>query len=82
MSTKEKKLILDRTQQRVYDFMKEHKGITTLQANKELGETRLSARIWELKHKGIQIDDEWLPVNNRFGERRRVKKYFICEGAK
>lgn len=77
MSTRTKKLILDRTQQRVFDFINEHGGITTYEANKELGETRLSARIFELKEKGVNIDCEWLPVKNRFGEPRRVKKYFI-----
>jgi hypothetical protein len=77
-----KKLILDRTQQRVYDFMQEHGSITTLQANKELGETRLSARIYELKEKGVKIEYEWLNVKNRFKEARRVKKYFIAGGAK
>ena len=77
MSTKEKKLILDTTQQRVYDYINQTGSITTLQANKELGETRLSARIFELKHKGVNIEHEWVHVKNRFGEARRVKKYFI-----
>ena len=82
MSTKTKKLILDTTQQRVYDFIKEHGSITTQQANKELGETRLSARIFELKEKGVNIQDEWLWVKNRYGEKRHVKKYFIGRGGK
>ena len=82
MSTKTKKLILDTTQQRVYDYMQTQGGITTLQANKELGETRLSARIFELKAKGVNVCDEWLNVKNRYGEKRRVKKYFIGRGAK
>lgn len=77
MSTRTKKLILDRTQQRVYDFIRENGGITTMQANKHLGETRLSARIFELKEKGVNIQDEWLKVKNRYGELRRVKNYFI-----
>lgn len=77
MSTKTKKLILDRTQQRVYDYMLMNGGITTLQANKELGETRLSARIFELKEKGVRIGSEWLRVKNRYGEPRRVKEYFV-----
>lgn len=77
MSTTTKKPILDRTQKRVYDFILENGGITTLQANKELGETRLSARIFELKEKGVNITSEWLKVTNRYGEPRRVKKYFI-----
>lgn len=82
MSTRTKKLVLDCTQQRVYDFIKEHGSITTQQANKELGETRLSARIFELKEKGVNIQDEWVRVKNRFKEPRRVKKYFIGRGAK
>ena len=82
MSTRTKKLILDTTQQRVYDFMREHGSITTQQANKELGETRLSARIFELKEKGVNIQDEWVQVKNRFKEPRRVKKYFIGRGRK
>jgi hypothetical protein len=82
MSTRTKKLVLDCTQQRVYDFIKKHGSITTQQANKELGETRLSARIFELKEKGVNIQDEWVRVTNRFKEPRRVKKYFIGRGAK
>ena len=82
MSTKTKKPIFDNTQQRVYDYMKEHKGITTKEAIEHLGETRLSARIFELKDKGVNIKDEWLWVSNRYGERRHVKKYFISRGRK
>lgn len=77
MSTQKRKLILDTTQQRVYDFIKKYGGITTMQANKELGETRLSARIFELKERGVNIQDEWKSVKNRFGESRRIKNYFI-----
>lgn len=82
MSTKTKKPIFDTTQQRVFDYMKEHKGITTKEAIDHLGETRLSARIFELKDKGVNIDHEWLWVQNRYGERRHVKKYFISRGGK
>lgn len=77
MSTTTKKQIFDRTQQRVFDYINEHGAITTLQANQELGETRLSARIFELKHKGVNIQSEWLRVKNRYGEGRRVKRYYI-----
>lgn len=82
MSTKTKKLNLSLSDQRVYDFMLEHNGITTYQANKELGETRLSARIFEIKAAGVKVGDEWLNVKNRYKEPRRVKKYFIQGGAK
>lgn len=69
---------LDKTQQRVFDFMTENKSITSIQACTELGETRLSARIFELKAKGINISYEWVDVTNRYNEKRRIKKYFIA----
>ena len=72
-----KKITFTASQQRTYDFMKKNHGITTLQANRELGETRLSARIYELKGKGVLILDEWVHVKNRYGEPSLVKRYFI-----
>ena len=62
---------------RVFDFMVEENGITSLDAFVELGETRLSARIFELKKKGVNISSETISVQNRYGEKRSVKKYFI-----
>jgi hypothetical protein len=62
---------------RVFDFMVEENGITSLDAFVELGETRLSARIFELKKKGVNISSETVSVQNRYGEKRSVKKYFI-----
>ena len=77
MSTKKQKIVLDTTQQRVFDYIMKNGSITTLQANKDLGETRLSARIFELKAKGINVCDEWIRVKNRYQEPRRVKSYYI-----
>ena len=76
-----KVLALNACQKRTYDFMKKNHGITTLQANKELEETRLSARIYELRSKGIVVFDEWLKVKNRYGDVCRVKKYFLSRMA-
>ena len=69
---------LTKTQQRVFDYLTEFGSITTLQAFVDLGESRLSARIWELRSKGIPITGEKIKVNNRFGESRCVKKYWIA----
>ena len=82
MSTKTKKPILSVGEQRVYDFMLEHKGITTYQANHELGETRLSARIFEIKAAGVKVEDVWIDVKNRYKEHRRVKKYYVAGSAR
>ena len=71
-------LKLNTTQQRVFDYMMDFGSITSLEACTDLGETRLSARIWELKSKGVLIGDEMIEVRNRYGEPRHVKKYFIA----
>lgn len=72
------KIELSVTQQRVFDYMIDFGSITTLQAITDLGETRLSARIFELQDKGVNISSSWEEVKNRYGEKRRVKRYFIA----
>lgn len=60
--------------------MKKLGGITTLQAIQELGNTRLSASIFNLKKiKGVKISAEWIKVVNRFGEETKVKRYFFAK---
>lgn len=68
---------LNTTQRRVFNYMMDFGSITTLEACNDLGETRLSARIFELKDKGIPISYEWIEVQNRYKEKRRVKRYYI-----
>lgn len=68
---------LSTAQQRIFSYMADFGSITTLQAYVDLGETRLSARIFELKDKGVHIDFEWIEVSNRYGEPRKVKRYFL-----
>lgn len=72
-----KEIILSKAQQRVFDFIMDFGSITTLEAYTELGETRLSARVFEMKEKGVPISFEWHTVQNRYGEKRKVKKYTI-----
>ncbi len=72
------KIGLSVTQQRVFDYMIDFGSISTLQAITDLGETRLSARIFELQEKGVNISSSWEDVKNRYGEKRRVKRYFIA----
>ena len=67
----------NKTQQRVFDYLTEFGSITTLQAFKDLGESRLSARIFELREKGVNISSERIVVKNRFKEKRYVNKYYL-----
>lgn len=46
---------LSKTQQRVFDYMTDFGSITTLQAFMDLGESRLSARIFELRKKACAL---------------------------
>ena len=69
--------VLNTTQQRVFDYMNDFGSITSLEACNDLGETRLSARIFELKARGVHISSEMIEVKNRYGEKRHVKRYYI-----
>ena len=64
--------------QRVFDYMVEFGSITSLQAFVDLGETRLSGAIYELKKKGVNVTAEDVTVLNRYNEKRRVTKYRIA----
>ena len=64
-------------QQRIYDYMREHGGITTLDAMYDLGVTRLSGRIFDLRKSGVEIDSERVTVKNRYGEDCSVVRYSL-----
>lgn len=63
---------------RVRKYIAKHGSITTWQAIYELGITRLSAKIYDLKANGYDVDDEWIEVENRYGQLCRVKRYRIA----
>lgn len=56
-------------------YMSEYGSITTREAFLNLGITRLSARIYELKEAGYAIKTERVKVKNRFGEPCTVTRY-------
>jgi hypothetical protein len=58
--------------------MKRFGYITTLDANRDLGVTRLSATIFNLRKK-YEIPGETIKVKNRFGETTHVTKYMLAE---
>lgn len=68
---------LNTTQQRVFNYIMDFGSITTLEACVDLGETRLSARKFGLKSKGVNISSDWIEVQNRYKEKRHVKRYYI-----
>ena len=60
---------------RLIDYLKEYKEITSLEAIRDLGNTRLSATIFTLKDEGYIIATEDVQVPTRWGTKTTVTKY-------
>lgn len=61
---------------RLLGYLKKYGNITQLEALSELGILRLASRISDLKSKGHHITEYMVDVENRFGEKIKVKRYF------
>lgn len=62
---------------RIIEYMIKHNGITSMDAFKDLGITRLSARIKELRESGYNISTIMIDGTNRFGEPVRYGLYVL-----
>lgn len=62
---------------RVLKYMKDFGSITSFQAFTDLGCTRLSASIFNLRRE-YDIADEWVHTTNRYGDKVQFKKYYIA----
>ena len=51
---------------RLLDYLKNYGSITSLEAIRDLGNTRLSATIFELRKQGHNIQSEMVKVETRF----------------
>lgn len=63
-------------EERILTHLIEKGSITTWEAIKEYGCTRLSHYIWCLR-KYYTITDEWEESINRYGDKVKYKKYFL-----
>lgn len=64
--------------EKIMRHLKAYGSITSLEAFRDYGCTRLSARIWDLRNKyGLDITDERKAVKNRFGETVHVNVYSL-----
>ena len=61
---------------RIYTYMCDFGSITTFEAFSELGCTRLSEYIRQLRQ-DYDVKDEWIKTTNRYGEKVEYKKYWI-----
>ena len=62
---------------RVLAYIQTFGSITSLEAFRDLGVTRLSARIFELRARNINIDSTSVTSKNRYGENCTYAKYFL-----
>ena len=65
--------------ERILAYMKQNESITPMEAFSELGITKLSTRIGELRQKGYKINDAFVDGKNRYGENVRYKKYWLAK---
>ena len=64
-------------QQAVLDWLKTGTGISSMDAFKALGVTRLSAVVFNLRKKGYNIESEEIETTTRFGSRVKIARYYL-----
>ena len=68
---------MGKQQQRVLDYMNQHGSITSMEAFRDLGTTRLSAVIFSLRRKGHNIRSVTESFKNRYNEPVYYARYSV-----
>lgn len=63
--------------EQVLRHMREHGSISTIEAFFDYGITRLSARIWELRNDGYEIETDMVKVKSEKGAVKSYARYKI-----
>ena len=66
---------------RVLGYMRQYGSITTLEAFRDLGITRLSGVIFDLR-KSYVTNSKTEQSRNRYGEKTSYSRYYLEEGAR
>ena len=61
--------------EKIVFYIKKFGSISSMEAFQDLGITRLSARIYELREEGYKFDETFQASINRFGEITYYKRY-------
>ena len=61
----------------IISYLKTFKTITPFDAFTQLGVTKLSTRISELKKEGYKFKDSWIKTKNRWGKEIKYKSYSL-----
>ena len=63
--------------ERILRHLEDHGSLTQAEAMQEYGIMRLSARIWDLRHRGHEIRQEMVRDKNRYGEPVSFARYTL-----
>jgi hypothetical protein len=63
--------------QAVLDWLREHASISSMEAIKQFGATRLSAHIFNLRKAGYDIETVMCEGRDRFGNPTRFARYYL-----
>ena len=66
-------------EQRVLEYLKDFGSITSWEAIKEFGATRLSAIIYNLRNRGYNITSRFSSAKNRYGDKVQFAIYELKE---
>ena len=66
---------------RLIAYLNRYKSITSLEAIRDLGNTRLSATIYTLRNEGLNIISSDIQVPTRWGTKTTVTKYILNENS-
>lgn len=61
-------------------YLQDYGSITSCEAIEQYGNTRLSAKIYNLKADGYKIEGEMVKDTNRYGESVSYKRYELVGG--
>lgn len=63
--------------ERIREYMERFGSISPFEAFQDLGITKLSTRIGEMRDSGIPIFSDWFESKNRYGDKVRYKRYWL-----
>ena len=66
--------------ERILKYMKDFGSITQAEAFTDLGISRLSARIWDIRHEGYGVLAQFEKAKNRYGEPVHYIRYSLAKG--
>ena len=64
---------------KIANYIEKYGSITSFEAFRDLGITKLTTRISEMRRSGLEIIGEWETGGNRFGEPDRYMRYSFAK---